>query len=73
MRILEHGMYPLLSEHPLFQGCNQELWPLEDRLLSSEARAYVRGRVEPEVAVAEVQVEALEETGEDAPIGVLAG
>lgn len=50
---------------------NQELWPLEDRLLSSEARAYVRSWVDQEVDVAEVQVEALEETGEDAPMGVL--
>ena len=49
-----------------------ELWPVEDRLLSSEARAYVRSRVHQDVDVAEVRVEALEETGEDAPFGMLA-
>ena len=36
-----------------------ELWPVEDRLLSSEARAYVRSRVHQDVDVAEVRVEAM--------------
>ena len=32
MRILEHGMHPVLSEHPLFQGCNL---PRADNLWAS--------------------------------------